>query len=252
MKPSSCHITRNIIKKSTNNHSKDSFFSTKIQESTTKLDVPSQLISVPIENESQTQAAAGEPGLEVENNTQPPNTNQTVTLTQNNNQATVCSQASRSLPVSSKGPHSDSDQDTDSRDSTCTSEDDDSNCVKYPTPDQGIFSGSKYENSYKWLYYSVSKAGYCCKICELFSPSQSVCGKSLAFIENIIPTTTACVERIFSLMNSLCTPLRNRLTEGPLNALMRICAEGPVNLTNDNLEQIIDIYKAMKPRKLAL
>ena len=95
----------------------------------------------------------------------------------------MCSQASRSLPVSSKRSHSDSDQDTDSRDSTCTSEDGDSNCVKYPTPDQRIFSGSKYENSYEWLYYSVSKAGYCCRICELFSPSQSVCGKSLAFIE---------------------------------------------------------------------
>ena len=41
-------------------------------------------------------------------------------------------------------------------------------------------------------------------------------------------------------------------TEGSLDALMRICAEGPVNLTNDNLEQIIDIFKAMKPRKQAL
>ena len=74
----------------------------------------------------------------------------------------------------------------------------------------------------------------------------------LLYPANIIPTTTACVERIFSLMNSLCTRLRNRLTEGSLDGLMCICAEGPENLTNDNLEQIIDIFKAMKPRKLAL
>ena len=232
MSHNSKYYRKALLKKSTNNHRIDSFFSTKIQESTTKLGVPSHLISVPIENESQTQAAAGEPGLEVENNTQPPNTNQTVTQTQNNNQATVCSQASRSLPVSSKGPHSDSDQDTDSRDSTCTSEDDDSNCVKYPTPDQRIFSGSKYENSYNGCITVSVKLGTAVKSAS-FSPQ-------------------ACIEWIFSLMNSLCTPLRNRLTEDSLDALMRICAEGPVNLTNDNLEQIIDIFKAMKPRKLAL
>ena len=156
------------------------------------------------------------------------------------------------------------------RDSTCTSEDDDSNCVKYPTPDQRIFSGSKYENSYKWLYYSVE---FELQLCFIYRENQVNTPADLLLkmenneamknvfpnlfyllcLANIIPTTTACVEQIFSLMNSLCTPLRNRLTEGSLDALiMRICAEGPVNLTNDNLEQIIDIFKAMKPRKLAL
>ena len=54
MSHNSKYYRKALLKKSTNNHRIDSFFSPKIQESTTKLDVPSQLISVPIENESQT------------------------------------------------------------------------------------------------------------------------------------------------------------------------------------------------------
>ena len=47
-------------------------------------------------------------------------------------------------------------------------------------PSANPVSGSKYEQTYKWLYYGVSKGGYCCKLSELFSQSQSTGGKSLA------------------------------------------------------------------------
>ena len=73
----------------------------------------------------------------------------------------------------------------------------------------------------------------------------------LLTLANIIPTPTASVERIFSLMNSLCTPLRSRLTEGSLGALMRICSEAPT-ASQLQLDKIIDLFKNMKPRKLAL
>lgn len=74
----------------------------------------------------------------------------------------------------------------------------------------------------------------------------------LLYMSVIIPTSTACVERTFSLMISLCTPLRNRLTEGSLDALMRVCAEGPEVLSDNDLESIVDIFKNLKPRKLEL
>ena len=53
-----------------------------------------------------------------------------------------------------------------SDDDSCTSDTED---IRFPTPDQRIFSSSKYEQSYKWLYYSVSKMGYCCKMCDIIS-----------------------------------------------------------------------------------
>ena len=40
-------------------------------------------------------------------------------------------------------------------------------------PDARLFCPLKYEQKYKWLYYSVTHSGYMCKICELFAVVQN-------------------------------------------------------------------------------
>ena len=80
-----------------------------------------------------------------------------------------------SLPCAPDSEVSDSHSDTEESDDECDTE--------FLTPDQRVFSGAKYEQTFKWLYYSVSKNGYCCKTCEMFSPSSSISGQSIAFIE---------------------------------------------------------------------
>lgn len=68
----------------------------------------------------------------------------------------------------------------------------------------------------------------------------------------IIPCSTASVERGFSLMNSLCTNLRNRLSQSSLDSLMKICREGDKELSNDCLEDLVEMFKNKKNRKIDL
>jgi hypothetical protein len=51
-------------------------------------------------------------------------------------------------------------------DSENYSEDENSECIA----DARKFHSGKYEARFTWLYYSYSKAGYCCKLCEIFCP----------------------------------------------------------------------------------
>ena len=82
------------------------------------------------------------------------------------------------------------------------------------------FSSLKYEQSVPLLYYSCIKSGYLCKYCELFQKEvfQSVHTDQallqtfpnvykLLYLMNIIPACTASVERNFSYMNLIKTPL---------------------------------------------
>lgn len=68
----------------------------------------------------------------------------------------------------------------------------------------------------------------------------------------IMPTSTASVERGFSFMNRLCTPLRNRLNQVTLDSIMRICMEGPQELKNNVLEQMVDLFRDKKERAILL
>lgn len=61
----------------------------------------------------------------------------------------------------------------------------------------------------------------------------------------LIPTSTACVERLFSLMNRLCTPSRNRLSVGTLDALIRLNMED-ADLSPRDIQNIIDTFAAKK------
>jgi thioredoxin-related protein len=77
--------------------------------------------------------------------------------------------------------------------------------------DMRRFSLLKYEQSFPWLYNSCIKSGYLCKYCELFQKEvfQSVHTDQallqtfpnvykLLYLMNIIPASTASVERSFS------------------------------------------------------
>ena len=74
----------------------------------------------------------------------------------------------------------------------------------------------------------------------------------LAAILIVLPVTTATVERTFSSMKLIKTRLRSRMGENTLEHAMRICIEGPDQLSNDTLEAVIDHYKHAKRRILAL
>lgn len=73
-------------------------------------------------------------------------------------------------------------------------------------------------------------------------------------LAQIIPASTASVEKIFSSMKSLCTSSRTRMTQASLDALMRICSYHQKNksLTDSNLNSIIEQFKNMKTRDLTL
>ncbi|KAH3861280.1 hypothetical protein DPMN_024207 [Dreissena polymorpha] len=53
-----------------------------------------------------------------------------------------------------------------------------------------------------------------------------------------MPSSTASVERLFSLMNNLCTTNRNRLSQDTLTALMMLCREGCQQLSDDQTSKI--------------
>ena len=74
----------------------------------------------------------------------------------------------------------------------------------------------------------------------------------VAAIVNVLPVTTATVERSFSAMKLIKAILRSRLGADELEHTMRVCIEGPNQLSDDFLESVIDHYKSVKKRKLAL
>lgn len=76
----------------------------------------------------------------------------------------------------------------------------------------------------------------------------------LTLMNMIIPASTAVVERSFSLMNNLCTPLRNSLNQVSLESLiiMRICREGKESYPPEDLESLVDRFRDMKDRMLIL
>ncbi|KAH3738843.1 hypothetical protein DPMN_045486 [Dreissena polymorpha] len=67
----------------------------------------------------------------------------------------------------------------------------------------------------------------------------------------IIPTSTAVVERGFSTMNLLCSPLRSTFSQTKLTHLMHTCIEG-LDLNDKTLEELCDAFKDRKPRKIML
>ena len=69
---------------------------------------------------------------------------------------------------------------------------------------------------------------------------------------NIIPASTASVERSFSYINLIKTPLRSRLTQRNLEALMRISMEGKDKLSDSDLDTLVHKFKNKKDRYMML
>lgn len=74
----------------------------------------------------------------------------------------------------------------------------------------------------------------------------------VAAIANVLPVTTATVERSFSAMKLIKTRIRSRLGADALKHTMRVCIEGPDQLSDYVLESVVDHYKSVKKRTLAL
>ena len=74
----------------------------------------------------------------------------------------------------------------------------------------------------------------------------------VAAIVNVLPVTTATVKRSFRAMKLIKTRLRSRLSADALEYTMCICIERPDRLSDDVLESVVDHYKRLKKRKLAL
>ena len=66
----------------------------------------------------------------------------------------------------------------------------------------------------------------------------------------LIPSSTACVERLFSLMNSLCTPIRSTLSQQNLDCMLRIVSGGEMRLSQNQLCKTVQNFKDLKERAL--
>ena len=65
----------------------------------------------------------------------------------------------------------------------------------------------------------------------------------VAAIVNVLLATTGTVERSFSAMKLIKTRLRSGLSVDTLERTLRICIEGPDQLSDDILESVVDHYK---------
>ena len=68
----------------------------------------------------------------------------------------------------------------------------------------------------------------------------------VAVIVNVLPVTTATVERSVRAMKLTKTRLRSRLSEDALEHTMGISIEGPNQLSDDVLESVADHYKSVE------
>ena len=68
----------------------------------------------------------------------------------------------------------------------------------------------------------------------------------------LIPPTTSEVERGFSTMNLLVLPLRTPLNDANVDRLMRISIDGPTNFSDNELEQMVDIFRNSNDRRIVL
>ena len=60
----------------------------------------------------------------------------------------------------------------------------------------------------------------------------------------LIPPSMASVERGFSTMNLLISPLRTSLGEKNLDHMMRVCLDGPEKLSDKTAEKLINTFIA--------
>ena len=74
---------------------------------------------------------------------------------------------------------------------------------------------------------------------------------SLAYICMTLSVLTASVKRSFSQMKMIKTRLRNRMEESSHNHLMLIAIESPNELTDNELDCIVNVWNE-KPRRIVV
>ncbi|XP_052776853.1 uncharacterized protein LOC128214423 [Mya arenaria] len=70
----------------------------------------------------------------------------------------------------------------------------------------------------------------------------------LMLVGALITTSTVVVERVFSLMNRLCTPLRASMSQKTIEELMRVVSIGEECLTDEQLNEAIAYFGRKKDR----
>jgi hypothetical protein len=83
-------------------------------------------------------------------------------------------------------------------------------------------------------------------------PVRFPCLHTLIHISAVLPVGSASVERTFSTMKLLKTRLRSTLGSDTLERLMLISQEGPEELSTRQVDAVIDKFRMMKPRDIAL
>ena len=68
----------------------------------------------------------------------------------------------------------------------------------------------------------------------------------------LIPPTASEVECGFSTVNLLVSPLHTPLNDTNVDRLMRICIYGPSNFSDNDLEQIVNIFRDSNDRRIVL
>ena len=64
-----------------------------------------------------------------------------------------------------------------------------------------------------------------------------------------IPPSTSNVERGFSVMNLLCTPLQSSLSETNLDRFMRMCVNGSESFADAQCEEFLNSFKVMNDNR---
>ena len=68
----------------------------------------------------------------------------------------------------------------------------------------------------------------------------------------LILKATSEDERGFSTMNLLVSPLRTSLNDANVDRLIRICLDGPSNFSDNELEQMVDIFRDSNNARIVL
>lgn len=74
----------------------------------------------------------------------------------------------------------------------------------------------------------------------------------LLSMSTVMPTSTASVERLFSRLNLVCTDLRTSLKQESLDRQLRIIVNGPKRLSDQQCENIVNIFKTSGNHRLLL
>ena len=72
--------------------------------------------------------------------------------------------------------------------------------------------------------------------------------KKLVLLATLSPLGNVVIERLFSLMKITKTVLRNRLGDSTLDYLLRISVEAPDLWTEEEKEQLVDLWKESRNR----